>query len=300
MVPDTSPMPWSQIERGYMKPSDLAASGWEIAAGYARGAGQGALQGASGVKRGVDHGLSSLAATGSDAVNAAVISGSNGEHWLYSGTIARSWFAAVGQDINSEDYAERVHTLNSGIYKNAFTFGLAGQGEAVINRYYGLIDDDEFATQVGGTGIFQALPALGRGMGRNWSSGSAALAESAEAAEMRAYGGPGGGHHVPAKGAFTGAAGYDPNAALAIPNAEMARLGVNHLRVVTPAQRALYIAYARTGAPLTWEAAEAIETQALIRGGMHPGMARATVQKAIQSLKDAGVSGPTRIPWSGH
>jgi hypothetical protein len=44
---------------------------------------------------------------------------------------------------------------------------------------------------------------------------------------------------------------------------------------------------------------ETIETQALITGGMEAEMARATVQKAIQALKDAGVSGPTRIPWGG-
>jgi hypothetical protein len=44
---------------------------------------------------------------------------------------------------------------------------------------------------------------------------------------------------------------------------------------------------------------EAIETQALIRGGMDASQALATVRKAITALKEAGVSGPTRIPWGG-
>jgi hypothetical protein len=93
---------------------------------------------------------------------------------------------------------------------------------------------------------------------------------------------------------------YNENTALAIPNEEMVRLGVQHVELVTPAQRALYTAFEKTGEKLTWEAMETIETQALITGGMQPGMARATVQKAIQWLKDSGVSGPTRIPWSGQ
>ena len=129
---------------------------------------------------------------------------------------------------------------------------------------------------------------------------SAAPKTAAEAAELTPYGGPGGGHHVPAKSAFEGAPGYDPNAALAIPNAEMTRLGVQHLKLVTPAQQRLYTAFAKTGETLTWEAMETIETEALIAGGMEAGMARATVQRAIQTLKDAGVAGPTRIPWSAR
>jgi RHS repeat-associated protein len=121
----------------------------------------------------------------------------------------------------------------------------------------------------------------------------------AEAAELQPYGGSGGGHHVPAKSAFTGAPSYDANKALAIPNAELQRLGVQHFELVTPAQRALYTAFAKTGQKLTWDAVQKIETQALVRGGMNPNMAQQTVQKAIQGLKDAGVAGPTRIPWGG-
>jgi hypothetical protein len=113
---------------------------------------------------------------------------------------------------------------------------------------------------------------------------------------LQPYGGPGGGHHVPAKSAFAGAEGHNPNAALAIPNAELARLGVSH-SAVTGAQMTGYRAFARTGAPLTWEAVSTIEANALIRGGMAPDAARATVTRAIDALKQAGVPGPTHIPW---
>lgn len=121
---------------------------------------------------------------------------------------------------------------------------------------------------------------------------------AAQAAELQPYGGPGGGHHIPAQSAFRGAAGYNATEALAIPNAELARLGVSHA-TVTGAQQTLYRAFAQTGQVLTWEAIETIETQALIRGGMNSDTALATVRQAIQALKDAGVSGPTRIPWGG-
>jgi len=68
---------------------------------------------------------------------------------------------------------------------------------------------------------------------------------------------------------------------------------------VTGAQKSLYQAYAKTGQPLTWDATKSIETQALVRAGMNPGAAQATVARAIDALKAAGVSGPTKIPWGG-
>jgi hypothetical protein len=105
-----------------------------------------------------------------------------------------------------------------------------------------------------------------------------------------------GGHHVGAKKAFEGAAGYDASAALAIPNAELERLGVSH-NAVSGAQMSLYVAFAKTGAPLTWEAMWQIEALALVRGGMAPGMAAATETKAFDALKQSGVPGPIRIPW---
>ena len=32
---------------------------------------------------------------------------------------------------------------------------------------------------------------------------------------------------------------------------------------------------------------------------MSPAIAQATVRQAIEALQNAGVSGPTRIPWGG-
>ncbi len=49
-----------------------------------------------------------------------------------------------------------------------------------------------------------------------------------EGARLQPYRGSGGGHHVPAKNAFLGAEGYNPRTAPAVPNAELARLGVRH------------------------------------------------------------------------
>lgn len=118
-------------------------------------------------------------------------------------------------------------------------------------------------------------------------------------ADLRPYGGPGGGHDVPAKKAFEGAPGYNLNEALAIPNAELARLNVSH-SAITGAQMSGYRAFARSGGALGWDDVARIETQALIRGGMDAEMAGSTVTRAIQALKDAGVAGPTKIPWGGR
>jgi hypothetical protein len=120
---------------------------------------------------------------------------------------------------------------------------------------------------------------------------------SVESAELKPYGGPGGGHHVPAKSAFIGAPNYDLNKALAIPNEELARWNVIHSSI-TAAQRIGYKAFAATGATLTWDAVATIETNALERAGMEASSARQTVNEAIGDLKKAGVANPTRIPWS--
>jgi len=88
-------------------------------------------------------------------------------------------------------------------------------------------------------------------------------------------------------------------AALAIPNSELEAQGISH-SAVTGAQQTLYRAYAQSGQPLTWEAMQSIETQALIKGGMSPGSAAATVNNAINALKASGVNGPNRIPWGGY
>jgi len=96
--------------------------------------------------------------------------------------------------------------------------------------------------------------------------------------------------------AFKGAAGYDAKTALALPREELARLNVRHASV-TGAQKRLYREFANTGAKLTWEEVERIETEALVHGGLNSDVARATVKQAIDALKNAGVPGPARIPW---
>ena len=117
----------------------------------------------------------------------------------------------------------------------------------------------------------------------------------APAAKLEPYN-QGGGHHVPAKRAFEGAPGYDPQKALAIPNSELQKLGIDHNKI-TGAQRVAYIAFAKTGKPLTWEVVAKIETDALIKCQMNAEMAQATVTKAIEALKANGVAAPVRIPW---
>jgi hypothetical protein len=116
-----------------------------------------------------------------------------------------------------------------------------------------------------------------------------------KAAELKPYK-EGGGHHPVAKKAMDGAPNYDAKKALAIPKAELERLGINHDRI-TQAQRKAYIDLSKTGAPLTWDTVAKIETQALISAEMKADTARATVAKAIQALKESGVVAPMRIPW---
>jgi hypothetical protein len=122
--------------------------------------------------------------------------------------------------------------------------------------------------------------------------------ESEPGADLRPYG-EGGGHHIPAKSAFRGDPNHDVNETLAIPNSELEAQGIRH-PLVTGAQRSLYGQFAKTGRPLTWDDVRSIETQALIRGGMRPGSALVTVNKAISALQARGVGGPTRIPWGGN
>jgi hypothetical protein len=98
---------------------------------------------------------------------------------------------------------------------------------------------------------------------------------------------------------FADADGYNPRKALAIPNDELERLGVDH-RAITTAQQQLYIEFAKKGAKLTWDDMERIETQALVKAKMNPALAKAVVQRAFQHLKDSGVAGPTKTPWGGR
>lgn len=109
----------------------------------------------------------------------------------------------------------------------------------------------------------------------------------------------GGGHHMPAKSAFRGEGTYDPALAPSIPNAELDRLGIRHADI-TGAQATLYRQFAKTGQTLTWKSAAAIERQALVSAGMDSELAGSTVDRAITALRNAGVQGPTRIPWGGR
>jgi hypothetical protein len=74
------------------------------------------------------------------------------------------------------------------------------------------------------------------------------------------------------------------------------RLGVVH-NTVAGAQRKLYREFAKTGQQLTWDVVEEIKTKALMRGGLQIHTGRATVKHAMEALRNAGLSGPTRIPW---
>lgn len=102
---------------------------------------------------------------------------------------------------------------------------------------------------------------------------------------------------MPAKRAFEGTPRYDANKALAIPKNELERLNISHNKVVTPQQRRAYMDFAKKGQPLTWDVIAEIETEVLVKSGLEPGIASATVAKSIKALKDAGVAGPVRIPW---
>jgi RHS repeat-associated protein len=115
-------------------------------------------------------------------------------------------------------------------------------------------------------------------------------------AKLTPYAGSGG-HHVFAKRAFEGVKGYDPKAALAVTDAELARLGVRH-SMITGAQSSLYSKFAKTGRKLTLGQMASIETKALIQVGMDPAVARATVDAALAPLRQAGIQ-PIRIPWGG-
>jgi hypothetical protein len=206
------------------------------------------------------------------------------------------WDANYRNMIHSPEYQQGFRQgMGQGALLGAAVIGsmIPGVGEQmdmdVIN------DPNAPAWQKRLSGVSLAANVVTRGLAPNAGS----LLKAAKCAELRPYGGPGGGHHVPAKSAFEGAAGYDLNSALAIPTAELRRLGVNH-GLVSGAQQTLYREFARSGEQLTWQAMQAIEIKALIRGGMPPAMAEATVIKAIDALKSSGVPGPTRIPWGGN
>jgi RHS repeat-associated protein len=138
-------------------------------------------------------------------------------------------------------------------------------------------------------------------LAEGWALAEAKAGQSVATAEAEVALAPyeeGLGHHIPAKSGFRGDPAYNASQALAVPKAELERLGINHARV-TGAQATLYRQFAATGRPLTWADMESIERQALVASEMDPATAEAVVQRAISELKAAGVKGPTRIPWGG-
>ena len=117
--------------------------------------------------------------------------------------------------------------------------------------------------------------------------------EGLVSAELRPYGGgAGGGHHIPAKSTYISAPGYNLKEALPYQARSLQNLELSIVRL--PEQQTLYRAFAQTGKTLTWEAVREIEIKALIQAGMNADQASVTVGNAIQKLKDAGVSAPTR------
>ena len=80
-------------------------------------------------------------------------------------------------------------------------------------------------------------------------------------------------------------------------NAELERLGLNH-NMITGARASLYTAFAKTEEKLTWESMASIETAALVKAKMDPGLARATVDRAIEALKEAAL--PDRLEFPGE
>lgn len=117
---------------------------------------------------------------------------------------------------------------------------------------------------------------------------------------IQPYGGPGGGHHIFSKKAFEGVKGYDLNKALAIPQSEISRLGLNHLDAgeITQTQRRLFTELAESGRPNTLAEHARIARESLVAGGMSKKDAASVVRKALNQLKKWGVTSPSGIPWN--
>jgi RHS repeat-associated protein len=221
----------------------------------------------------------------------------SGLTWYDPRTWALGFGEAVGDIVGQARYGCPYQTaVNAAV--NGSTRAQAAANAALQNTVSNASKVTATMAQMPGTGTGGPL-LMPSTAGGSLATDAAAIVRdaeaAAEAARLEEYG-IGGGHHVGAKSAFIGAAGYDAARALAIPNAELARLGISHY-TITGAQATLYRAFAATGQPITWEVVQRIETEALVRAGMTAQMAAATVQKALAALKAAGVQGPVRIPW---
>ncbi len=104
------------------------------------------------------------------------------------------------------------------------------------------------------------------------------------------------GHHLMSKKAFEGVAGYDPNSAVTVSNAQLKLFDVKHTDI-TGQQHALYSAFSKTGQPFTMEAMRKIEIQALVNAKIPADYATYWVDTAIDDLLRNGITTPVKIPW---
>lgn len=105
-----------------------------------------------------------------------------------------------------------------------------------------------------------------------------------------------GGHHTMAKKAFEGVAGYDPDSAITISNAQLKKFGVKHA-TITGQQHILYSDFSKSGKPFTMEAMREIEIQALVNSKIPSEYATHWVDAAIDDLLKHGIVQPKNIPW---
>ena len=87
--------------------------------------------------------------------------------------------------------------------------------------------------------------------------------------------------------------------ALAIPNSELAALGLKHTGPgsITNAQRLLIKRLVMSGAPNTTKAQAGIARAALVRAGLPSDEARMVVAKAVKVVESRGVMAPAHMPW---
>jgi hypothetical protein len=140
--------------------------------------------------------------------------------------VATNWLALGGDVLGAA--VPGLTGVGAGVRVAAHADEAVQVGANVIGHY---------ADDVASAGGSKAAGALDEA-----TSTAATGSQASEGAALRKYGGPGGGHHVPAKSAFRDAPGYDLNEALAISNAELARLGVSH-PAVTAGQMQGYRAF---------------------------------------------------------
>lgn len=102
-----------------------------------------------------------------DAANSSIVVASSGDHRLYND--GRGPSVSYSHDLNQwslnswggeNSQADHERSVSRETLGNIFTLGVAAQGKAAIARYYGQIDDDQFATIVGGNAIGQGTFAL--------------------------------------------------------------------------------------------------------------------------------------------